>query len=129
MPDWSGQIVVTPQVADWMETLSPVGKRRLGGALEALEALGPTLRRPRVDRIDGDPCKNHVTMFELRCQNPYLRVLFVFDPTRTAVLLYGGDKAEDGAWKTWYAGATRVACETYATYLASRMAPSWRSSR
>jgi hypothetical protein len=137
MADWSGQVVVLPEVAAWMETLSRDGRARLGGVLEALEAIGPSLRQPKVDRIDGNPCNNHVTMFELKCQNPHLRVLFVFDPTRTAVLLYGGDKSEDAAWKKWYRPAIRAACATYAAYLAqhypthraSQKAPSRRPSR
>ena len=57
------------------------------------------------------------------------RVPFDFDPTRTADLLFGGDKAEDAAWTTWHAEATRVAGETYATYRVSRMAPSRRQPR
>ncbi len=30
----------------------------------------------------------------------FLRVLFAFDPRRTAILLLGGNK--EGQWKAWY---------------------------
>ena len=47
-------------------------------------------------------------MKELRCDaaRVHLRVLFCFDPRRTAILLLGGDKT--GAWNAWYAWAISV---------------------
>jgi hypothetical protein len=39
-------------------------------------------------------------MKELRSIGGNIRVLFVFDPNREAVLLIGGDKT--GHWQRWY---------------------------
>jgi hypothetical protein len=39
-------------------------------------------------------------MKELRPAGTSIRILFIFDPRRQAILLLGGDKA--GNWKSWY---------------------------
>jgi hypothetical protein len=44
-----------------------------------------------------------------------LRVLFVFDPERRAVLLVGGDKT--GRWVEWYREAIPPAERRYEDYL------------
>ncbi|CBG68758.1 type II toxin-antitoxin system RelE/ParE family toxin, partial [Streptomyces scabiei] len=43
-----------------------------------------------------------------------MRLLFVFDPERNAVILVGGDKA--GNWSGWYRTAIKEAEEAYAAY-------------
>ena len=47
-----------------------------------------------------------------------MRILFVFDPWRSAILLVAGDKA--GQWKTWYEHAIPRAEELYGVYLKER---------
>jgi hypothetical protein len=47
-----------------------------------------------------------------------IRILFVFDPWRSAILLVGGDKT--GQWSTWYEKAIPQAEELYAVYLKDR---------
>jgi hypothetical protein len=44
-----------------------------------------------------------------------LRVLFMFDPRRQAILLLGGDRS--GEWNAWYAWAVPLADDLYDTYL------------
>lgn len=44
-----------------------------------------------------------------------LRVLFMFDPRRQAILLLGGDKS--GEWSTWYEWAVPLADDLYDAYL------------
>lgn len=44
-----------------------------------------------------------------------LRVLFIFDPERRAVLLVGGNKA--GQWKSWYDRAIPDAERIYAAHI------------
>ncbi|MFE9643917.1 type II toxin-antitoxin system RelE/ParE family toxin [Streptomyces sp. NPDC006365] len=48
-----------------------------------------------------------------------VRVLFMFDPWRSAILLVAGDKA--GNWTAWYDEAIPLAELRYAEYLAERM--------
>jgi hypothetical protein len=49
-----------------------------------------------------------------------IRVLFVFDPWRSAILLTGGDKA--GGWSTWYRHAVPRAEALYGIYQKERAA-------
>jgi hypothetical protein len=44
------------------------------------------------------------------------RILFAFDPRRTAILLIGGDKA--GEWNRWYERMVPVAGDLYEEHLA-----------
>jgi hypothetical protein len=56
-------------------------------------------------------------MKELRAaKDGVLRVLFMFDPRRQAILLIGGDKSEQ--WESWYEQAIPLADELYDEYLA-----------
>ena len=67
-----------------------------------LEQFGPVLPRPHSDVIAQS---RHANMKELRGRvsepggEPHeLRVLYAFDPNRTALLLIGGDKTGDPSW-------------------------------
>lgn len=55
------------------------------------------MSRPHADRIETS---RHSNMKELQGKvgERYLRVLFAFDPRRTALLLIGGDKTDDPKW-------------------------------
>jgi hypothetical protein len=62
-----------------------------------LQRFGPALRRPHSDVIASS---RHSHMKELIIQHagrPY-RVLYAFDPSRSAILLLGGDKTGDDSW-------------------------------
>lgn len=54
-------------------------------------------------------------MKELRPQEGLIRILFCFDPRRSAILLIGGDKA--GQWNRWYHTMVPAADELYDRYL------------
>jgi hypothetical protein len=47
-----------------------------------------------------------------------IRVLFCFDPWRSAILLIAGDKS--GQWSRWYRDAIPQAEELYSEYLKDR---------
>jgi hypothetical protein len=85
-------------------------------SINALEAEGPGLGRPLVDTIKGSPVQN---MKELRPGSrgrSEIRILFVFDPARQAVLLVAGDKA--GNWTGWYRENIPLAARRYTAWLA-----------
>lgn len=66
-----------------------------------LQALGPTLRMPHSSGVETS---HHTHMRELRIQHegrPY-RVLYAFDPRRSAILLIGADKTGDDRWYEKY---------------------------
>jgi hypothetical protein len=83
-------------------------------AIDEQAIWGPQLGRPLVDRIHGSKIHN---LKELR---PWVggvnevRLLFVFDAAREAIILVAGDKA--GRWSGWYAEAIPLAEERYAVY-------------
>lgn len=99
----------------WFATLTPRQQAAVGGAVTVLRDRGPTLGRPLVDRLKGS---RHHNLKELRVSagGRRLRVLFVFDPRGTGVLLVGGDKT--GAWDDWYPKAIKTAEDLYEQHLA-----------
>lgn len=109
------QVILLEEVNDWFLELAksdPDAGNRVEAAIELLEAEGPSLGRPTVDRLKGSTVHN---MKELRPGSTSIRILFVFDPARQAVLLVAGDK--EGNWKGWYRENIPVAEHRYATWL------------
>lgn len=71
--------------------------RRIDTIVTLLEERGPAFGFPFSSGIKGS---RHSHMRELRVQHrsdPY-RILYAFDPRRTAILLLGGDKTGDDRW-------------------------------
>jgi hypothetical protein len=59
-----------------------------------------------------------IGMKELRISSGgALRVLFAFDPRRTAVLLLGGDKSKGSKWNDWYPSAIQQADKLFSQHL------------
>ena len=81
---------------------------------DLLEIEGPTLGWPKVDKVKGS--KFH-SMKELRPAGTSIRILFIFDRRRQAILLLGGDKAGD--WKSWYDKNIPIAERRYENWLAT----------
>jgi len=127
-PPW--RIVAAPPVLAWFNQVIFTDDQLANPATTALRTLrenGPTLGRPFVDHIKGSILRN---LKELRFGSSELgafRVLFVFDPQRTAVLLASGDKS--GQWSNWYAQAICTAEERYAVHLERRKAALTRKGR
>ncbi len=107
------EIEFTDQFEAWWDDLSEDDQAKVAVAVERLEQGGPALGRPTVGEIDGSRIHN---LKELIPASSSIRVLFVFDPRRAAILLVGGDKAEHG-WKQWYVGAIAEAERLYDEHL------------
>ncbi len=87
----------TDEFGEWWGTLTEAEREDIVAVVELLEELGPTLRYPRSSGVNNS---RHTHMRELRIQHagrPY-RVLYAFNPLRTAILLIGGDKTGDDRW-------------------------------
>ncbi|MFF3288739.1 type II toxin-antitoxin system RelE/ParE family toxin [Streptomyces sp. NPDC003023] len=67
-----------------------------------------------VDRISGSSISNLKELRTGSSGGSEVRVLFVFDPLRNAVILVGGDKA--GNWSGWYRTAIKEAEVAYKAY-------------
>jgi hypothetical protein len=88
---------------------------QVAAAIDVLADLGPALGRPLVDRIEASKVHN---LKELRAGSrggSEVRVLFLFDPGRRAVLLVAGDKSGD--WRGWYRKNLPVAERRYGGWL------------
>lgn len=82
--------------------------------MAALREEGPTLGRPLVDRIQGSRIHHLKELRPGSGGRSEIRVLFAFDPARSALLLLGGDKA--GNWKRWYRENIPLAEQLYLQY-------------
>jgi hypothetical protein len=91
------EVEFTDEFEDWWNSLSVDEQVEISAKVELLEAYGPTLPRPHADVI---ATSRHANMKELRAkvEERHLRVLYAFDPRRTALLLIGGDKTGDPSW-------------------------------
>ena len=87
----------TDEFVSWYDSLTDDESERVDAAVEILMEGGPAEGRPLVDTVRGS---RHANMKELRPRGGYLRILFAFDPRRTAILLIGGDKTD--RWQEWY---------------------------
>ena len=104
----------TDEFAEWYNSLSEEQQDALTARVEMLEHYGPNLKRPTVGEILSSAYAPQ--MKELRVSEAgQLRVLFAFDPRRTAILLLGGDKS--GRWEEWYRVAVPEADRLYGEYL------------
>ena len=99
-----------PEVTAWLEALTGPDADYVTAVLDMVVESGPGLGRPIVDSIKGS---RHHNMKELRART--VRILFVFDPHRQAVLLVAGDKR--GEWTRWYRTAVPLADDRYDEWL------------
>lgn len=68
-------------------------RRLVAEAVDRLLDEGPALGRPLVDRISGTDLHNLKELRPGSSGTSEVRILFIFDPLRNAVLLIAGDKA------------------------------------
>ena len=91
------EVEFTDEFERWWDSLTAGEQESVDFSVHLLEEYGVNLKRPHADAIHGSKFTN---MRELRCQyqgRPY-RILYAFDPRRTAMLLLGGDKTGDPKW-------------------------------
>ncbi len=109
-------VVLIDEVEEWFLALAKgdaAEATAITAAIDLLAEQGPALSRPLADSIKGSRIHN---MKELRPSGTSIRILFVFDPERQAVLLVAGDKA--GNWQGWYKENIPVAEGRYDGWLA-----------
>lgn len=109
----SWEIEGTDDFEQWFSALDDDETADVIAKVDLLVEYGPDLPFPHSSGINGS---RHSHMRELRIQHrgrPY-RVLYAFDPRRTAILLLGGDKTGDDRW---YETNIPVADRLYDTYI------------
>ncbi|MBF0398867.1 MAG: type II toxin-antitoxin system RelE/ParE family toxin [Desulfobacterales bacterium] len=93
----SFEVEYTDEFELWWNSLSEHEQDDIAASVELLSDMGPMLPFPYSSGIEDS---RHSHMRELRIQHagkPY-RVLYAFDPRRTAILLIGGDKTGKELW-------------------------------
>ena len=91
----------TDEFGEWWGTLDESEQDSIAVSVTLLEQKGPSLPYPYSASVTTS---RHNHMRELRIQhkgNPY-RVLYAFDPRRTAILLIGGRKVGQDRWYDEY---------------------------
>jgi hypothetical protein len=112
----SWEIILVPEVHDWflrLDDLSAGLVRDAAGTAGRARALG----RPLADRITGSRLHNLKERRPGSAGRTEMRILYVFDTQRQAVLLVAGDKS--GRWTRWYGEAIKLAEDRYDRYLAT----------
>ena len=106
------QVEGTDEFYLWFAGLTPEERISLAATIDLLEEKGPSLGRPHVDTLRGSKYTNLKELIVQHAGDPY-RVIFAFDPRRTAILLLGGRKTDS----KWYKSAIPEAEKLYARYL------------
>lgn len=97
IPLVSWPVEYTDEFEEWWNDLTEAEQEKITAKVVLLQERGPILPRPHSDVI---VTSRHSNMKELRASTATaeLRVLYAFDPRRTAILLIGGDKLGNPSW-------------------------------
>ncbi len=111
------EVIGTDEFVAWYRLLTETEKKAVTRVVDMLEEAGVNLRFPYSSALQD----SRYPLRELRPRqgNSPLRVIYVFDPGRNAVLLIGGDKTGD---KPFYARIIPTAEKIWAAYLAEHAA-------
>lgn len=96
---WS--VEFTEEFEQWWKSLNEGEQDDIAATVGLLEDKGPLLPFPHSSGVESS---RHSHMRELRVQHagdPY-RVLYAFDPRRSAILLIGGNKTGSDRWYERY---------------------------
>lgn len=111
-------VVLVEEVREWYLRLArkdPQTQDLVEAAINLLEKEGPKLHRPMVDTISGSRVHNLKELRPASTGRSEVRILFIFDPERQAILLVAGDKA--GSWNRWYRKYVPIAEHRYQRWL------------
>ena len=108
------EVDTTEEYDAWFLELTEDGQASIRMKIELLEEYGPHLPRPHADTLKGSKLSNLKELIA-QTENHLLRVAFVFDETRKAVLLIGGDKKGKDE-KRFYKNLIKQAENIYGQY-------------
>ncbi len=106
------EVISSPEFVKWLRDQNSRDQEKVKSAIRALAQGGPSLKRPLVGKIEDSYLAN---LKELIPMSSNMRILFVFDPSRRAVLLHGGDKSID--FQGWYKKNIPIAELIYEKFL------------
>ena len=123
----AGEIVYSPQVEKWIDSLTPYDRSSMLPVVIALARFGDDLQSMASKQMKS---RRQHDIHELRSLAGNLRVLYTYDRDRgnKPVLLVGGDKT--GEWNRWYDRHLDRAVATRNDYLRSQgRRPGWITRR
>jgi hypothetical protein len=115
------EILMTAEVEGFLDGLyesDRASHQLVNQAILVLERNGPGEGRPLVDTVTASRIANMKELRPPSAGRTEIRMLLVFDPWRSVILLVAGDKA--GQWGKWYRTAIPRAEQLYEDYLAER---------
>lgn len=115
------EVLMTTEVEAFLDELyesDPASHQLVNQAILVLERNGPAEGRPLVDTITASRIANMKELRPPSAGHSEIRILLVFDPWRSVILLVAGDKS--GQWDKWYRTAIPRAEQLYDDYLAER---------
>lgn len=89
------EIYKTDEVGAWFETLDEESQDLVAEAVAHLAAVGPTLGRPLVGKLTATSVHNLKELRPASSGSSEVRIIFAFDPWRSAILLVAGDKSRN----------------------------------
>lgn len=87
----------TAEFEHWWGSLMVEEQEAVASVIELLEKHGPDLRFPYSSGISRSALPHLRELRKQHAGEPY-RVLYAFNPLRTAILLLGGNKGGDDRW-------------------------------
>ena len=108
-------------IIPWLDEQDDETVACIFAALEILQQQGPSLGRPLVDTLKGSRLSNLKELRPTSTGRSEVRILFAFDPSRSAIMLLGGDKSKGKSgkvkWSGWYKKAIPQAEELWRDHL------------
>jgi hypothetical protein len=90
------EVEFTDAFEKWWDMLMEEAQEAVAAKVLMLEKLGPNLGYPHSSAIKGS--RHPFRELRVQYRGDPLRIIYVFDPRRTALLLLGGDKTGDDRW-------------------------------
>lgn len=91
----------TDEFGAWWKTLSESEQEDVTAIVSLLEEKGTQLPFPFSSGIEGSKY-SHMRELRIQSQSNPIRVLYAFDPRRSAILLIGGNKRGNMRWYKVY---------------------------
>lgn len=107
------RIEYTDEFGAWWDTLSEAEQEAIAAHVKLLEERGTGLPFPYSSTVRGSR-HGHMRELRVRYRRRAIRILYAFNPLRTAILLIGGSKKGDDRW---YAAYVPIADRLYDVHL------------
>lgn len=112
------EVILLSEVHEWYASLDSKTAELVAAAIDLLAERGPMLGRPLVDTLVDTELTNLKELRPGSSKSTEIRILFIFDPKRQAVLLTAGNKS--GQWESWYTTHISIAQQRYQKWLAGQ---------